>query len=212
MPADSAEPGDWRGRPIGPQVLPGQYAVRLTVGDATREQPLEVRIDPSATVTIADLRDQFDQAQRLNNVIASIIETERNLVAFKGQMEERRASGTEMRGDAAQSMATAATEEIVKLDAVRLQLTRPRSEKVPYYSEGPRPLERSMSLMGAIDNGLAPVIPGQREYLGDVRRDVQTVIEMAERQVESTVQRMNPLLGALGLPQLVAPPKRSTAM
>jgi hypothetical protein len=113
-----------------------------------------------------------------------------------------------MRGDAAGDMARAAGEEIGKLDAVRLQLTRPRSDKVPYYSEGPRPVERAMGLMGAIDNGLTPVIPGQREYLGDVRRDVQTVIEMAERQVEATVRRMNPLLQALGLPALVAPQKK----
>ena len=59
--------------------------------------------------------------------------------------------------------------------------------------------------MGAMDTGLNPIIPGQREYMGDVRRDVQTVIEMAERQVQSTLQRMNPLLSALGLPALVAP-------
>ncbi len=205
MPGDSAEPGDWRGRPIGPQVLPGQYAVRLTVNGVAHEQPLEVRIDPSTTVTLADLRDQFEQAQRLNNVIASIIETERNLVAFKGQVQERRTSGAEMRGDAAAQMVTAATQEIVKLDSVRLQLTRPKSDEVPFYSEGPRPLERAMGLMGAMDAGLNPIIPGQREYMGDVRRDVQTVIEMAERQVESTRQRMNPLLTALGLPALVAP-------
>jgi hypothetical protein len=161
-------------------------------------------------VAIAELRDQFDQANRLNAVIASIIDTERNLVAFKGQVDERRTSGTEMRGDAARDMSTAAGEEIVKLDSVRLQLTRPRSDKVPFYSEGPRPLERAMGLMGAIDNGLTPVIPGQREYMGDVRRDVQTVIEMAERQVEVTARRMNPLLQALGLPALVVPPKKGT--
>jgi photosystem II stability/assembly factor-like uncharacterized protein len=210
MPADSAEPGDWRGRPIGPQVLPGQYVVRLTVNGQSQEQPLTVRIDPSSGVAIAELRDQFDQANRLNAVIASIIDTERNLVAFKGQVDERRTSGTEMRGDAARDMSTAAGEEIVKLDSVRLQLTRPRSDKVPFYSEGPRPLERAMGLMGAIDNGLTPVIPGQREYMGDVRRDVQTVIEMAERQVEVTARRMNPLLQALGLPALVVPPKKGT--
>jgi photosystem II stability/assembly factor-like uncharacterized protein len=212
MPGDSAEPGDWRGRPMGPQVLPGQYVVRLTVAGESQEQPLTVRIDPSAQVTELQLRDQFEQAQRLNAAIASIIDTERNLVAFKGQVDERRTSGTEMRGDAAREMSRAAGEEIVKLDSVRLQLTRPRSDKVPFYSEGPRPLERAMSLMGAVDNGLTPVIEGQREYLGDVRRDAQTVIEMAERQVDATARRMNPLLQALGLPALVTPPKKSTAM
>ncbi|MCC7322945.1 MAG: hypothetical protein IT358_03920, partial [Gemmatimonadaceae bacterium] len=212
MPADSADPGDWRSRPMGPQVLPGQYAVRLTVSGAASEQPLTVRIDPSSGLGEAELRQQFEQATRLNAVIASLIDTERNLVALKGQIEERRASGKEMRGDAAREMAGAAGEEIVKLDSVRLQLTRPRSDVIPFYSEGPRPLERAMSLMGSIDNGLTPVIAAQREYMGDVRRDAQTVIDMVEKQVSASVSRMNPLLKSLGLPELAPPPKKATAM
>ncbi|MCC6318898.1 MAG: glycosyl hydrolase [Gemmatimonadaceae bacterium] len=212
MPADSSDPGDWRGRPVGPQVLPGQYAIRLTVGGDVQEQPLTVRIDPTSQTTLAELQQQFEQATRLNAVIANIIDAERNLVAFKGQVDERRTTGREMRGDAAREMSAAAGEEIGKLDSVRLQLTRPRPDAVPFYSEGPRPLERAMSLMGAIDNGLSPIIDGQREYMGDVRRDVLTVIDMAERQVDATARRMNPLLQALGLPALVIPPRKQAAM
>ena len=212
MPADSAEPGDWRARPVGPQALPGQYLVRLTVNGQSQEQPLTVRLDPSATITMAELRTQFEQASRLNAVIADLIDSERNLVAFKGQIDERAKSGTEMRGDAAKSLVTAAADEIGKLDSVRLQLVRPRLDKVPFYSEGPRPLERAMNLMGSIDSGLNPSIPGQLEYAIDARRDVQTVIDMAEKQVEATAKRINPLLQALGLPPLVAPAKKASAM
>jgi hypothetical protein len=117
-----------------------------------------------------------------------------------------------MRGDAAADLVKAATEESGTLDSVRLQLTRPRSDKVPYYSEGPRPLERAMSLMGSIDNGLTPVIPGQQEYMGSVRQDIQTVIDMVERQIQSTVQRINPLLEKLDMPKLAPPPKKTIAM
>ena len=38
------------------------------------------------------------------------------------------------------------------------------------------------------------------------------VIEMVEKQVDSTVSRINPLLQALGLPQLAPPPKKTSAM
>jgi hypothetical protein len=212
MPADSADPGDWRARPMGPQVLPGQYVVRLTVAGAAQEQPLTVRIDPSSPVTLAELRDQHEQATRLTTVITSLIETERQLVAFKGQVDERRATGMELRGASAAEMSKAAADEIAKLDSVRLQLTRPRTDLVPYYSEGPRPVERAMGLMGGIDTGIVPPIAAQREYLGDVRRDAQTVIDMVERQVDATVRRMNPLLQALGLSALVPPAKRQAAM
>jgi photosystem II stability/assembly factor-like uncharacterized protein len=212
MMPDSAEAGDWRARPVGAQVLPGQYVVRLTVNGQSQEQPLTIRIDPTAGVSLADLRVQYEQATRLNAVILNLIDTERNLVAFRGQVDERSKSGKEMKGDAARGLVKAAGEEIVKLDSIRLQVTRPRLDVTPFYSEGPRPLERALSLMGSIDSGLNPSIPGQLEYAGDVRRDAQTVIEMVEKQVDSTVSRINPLLQALGLPQLAPPPKKTSAM
>ena len=212
MPADSAEPGDWRSRPMGPQALPGQYVVRLTVNGQAQEQALTIRMDPTATVTLADLRTQYEQATRLNTVIASLIDTERNLMAFKGQVDERSKSGAEMHGAAAANLVKAASEEIVKLDSVRHQVARPRSDRVPFYSEGPRPLDRAMSLMGSVDSGLNPTIPGQLEYAGDVRRDAQTVIDMVERQVDATVRRINPLLQQLGLPALAPPAKKPATM
>ena len=212
MNPDSAEAGDWRARPVGPQVLPGQYAVRLTIAGQSQEQPLTVRIDPTAQVTAAELQAQFDQATRLFNVISTMIEVERNLGSFKNQVDERSSTARELRGDAARDLAKASSEELVKLDSVRLQLTRPKSDKVPYYSEGPRPVERALNLMGAIDAGLTPVIEAQREYMGDVRRDAQTVIDMVERQIDATSARINPLLQALGLPPLVTPPKRPVSM
>ncbi len=212
MNEDSPDPGDWRGRPSGPQVLPGQYVVRLSVNGQTEEQPLTVRIDPTSTVTLAELQAQFDQASRLFTVIATMIDVERNLGAFKNQVDERSSTARELRGDAARELARASAEELVKLDSVRLQLTRPNSSEVPFYSEGPRPLERAMSLMQAIDAGLAPIIEAQREYMGDVRRDAQAVIDMVERQIDSTSARINPLLQALGLPPLVAPPKKPVSM
>jgi len=212
MNPDSAEAGDWRSRPIGPQVLPGQYAVRLTVNGQSQVQPLAVRIDPTSQVTTEELQAQFDQATRLFNVISTMIDVERNLGTFKNQVDERSSTAKELRGDAARDLAKASTEELVKLDSVRLQLTRPKPTEVPWYSEGPRPVERAMSLMGAIDAGLAPIIEAQREYMGDVRRDAQTVIDMVEKQIDSTASRINPLLQALGLPPLVSPPKKPVSM
>jgi hypothetical protein len=212
MNPDSAELGDWRNRPVGPQVLPGAYSVRLTVAGQSQEQPLAVRIDPTSQVTAADLQAQFDQATRLFNVVSTMIDVERNLGAFRNQIDERSSTATELRGEAARALAMTSREELVKLDSVRLQLTRPKSDKVPYYSEGPRPLERALSLMGAIDAGLTPIIEAQREYMGDVRRDAQTVIDMVERQIDATAGRINPLLQALGLPPLVSPPKKPVTM
>ena len=52
------------------------------------------------------------------------------------------------------------------------------------------------------DLGPAAVNQGQKKLL----------VEMVEKQVDSTVSRINPLLQALGLPQLAPPPKKTSAM
>jgi len=51
----------WGGSTDGPRVLPGTYTARLTVGDApAMTVPFEVREDPRAAATTADLRAQYD--------------------------------------------------------------------------------------------------------------------------------------------------------
>src|SRR5262249_15549306 len=50
----------------GPQVPPGAYRVRLTVGDQTYEQPLEVQRDARADATDADLQAQFELLRQVH--------------------------------------------------------------------------------------------------------------------------------------------------
>jgi len=52
-PTDSAS--SWR-TPVGRFVPPGEYQLRLTVGEAVSTQPLEVRTDPAITVSARDRR------------------------------------------------------------------------------------------------------------------------------------------------------------
>jgi hypothetical protein len=54
-PSDSAS--SWR-KPLGRFVLPGDYKVRLTVGDQTHTQSLRVRKDPALSVSTRELRDR----------------------------------------------------------------------------------------------------------------------------------------------------------
>jgi hypothetical protein len=60
------------GPPAGPVVVPGKYAVRLTVGSWTSTQPLTVIEDPRVTkagVTQADLQEQFDHNMRVRQLV-----------------------------------------------------------------------------------------------------------------------------------------------
>ena len=62
----------WSGDPFVPMVVPGDYQVRLTVGDATRTVPLQVSKDPRTSATQEDLEAQH---RFLMDVRAKIDET-----------------------------------------------------------------------------------------------------------------------------------------
>jgi photosystem II stability/assembly factor-like uncharacterized protein len=61
----SAIPHDTPREPVGPNVLPGRYTVRLTVGGKVLTAPLTVLMDPRVTTIAAGLRQQHDMEVRL---------------------------------------------------------------------------------------------------------------------------------------------------
>lgn len=50
----------WAGGTTGMRVLPGNYTVKLTVGDQSMTAPFEVKEDPRTSVSAADLKAQYD--------------------------------------------------------------------------------------------------------------------------------------------------------
>lgn len=69
----------WRGQ-LGPRVVPGEYTVRVTVGDKVETQKILVRKDPSSTGTIQDIEKQvafgLEIRDQLNETVTLINEIE----------------------------------------------------------------------------------------------------------------------------------------
>src|SRR5438309_1017499 len=54
---------------IGPRVLPGTYAVKMTKGDQVYTAPLKLVLDPRAKFTLEDRKAQFDLAMKLYKLL-----------------------------------------------------------------------------------------------------------------------------------------------
>ncbi|MEO0470935.1 MAG: glycosyl hydrolase [Bacteroidota bacterium] len=50
----------WWGQTSGPRAVPGEYIVKLTVGEESQQQKFQILADPRSTATAKDLQDQFD--------------------------------------------------------------------------------------------------------------------------------------------------------
>lgn len=80
---------EFMGPPRGPQVLPGAYTVKLSVGDKQiGERRVEVRIDPTVQITPVDLQAQLDLAMKLRDMNSSMNDGLRLLDSAKAQIEQ----------------------------------------------------------------------------------------------------------------------------
>jgi photosystem II stability/assembly factor-like uncharacterized protein len=87
----SAIYGDTPRFPLGPAVLPGTYAVRLTANGRTYTQPLVIKMDPRVQIIDAGLRLQRDIGVRMNDAIsrdfAALGEVRAQRTLLRGQRE-----------------------------------------------------------------------------------------------------------------------------
>ena len=85
-----ADGGEGEGGPPGrgPQVLPGNYQVRLTVAGRQFTQPLKVAPDPRSSATPADLAKQFDLALKAWRDVKTTAGAMRLLTALRRRIAE----------------------------------------------------------------------------------------------------------------------------
>ncbi|MBI2835082.1 MAG: hypothetical protein HYX76_11720 [Acidobacteria bacterium] len=76
--------------PLGPQVVPGPYQVRLTVAGRSFTAPLTVKMDPRVTTPANDLTRQFELEMKIAEALASTHETLDEVRAFRARLVELR--------------------------------------------------------------------------------------------------------------------------
>jgi hypothetical protein len=82
------------GRPLeGPWALPGSYTVRLGTGSAT--QPLALRMDPRVNVSAADLKQQFELAMTVSQMLAQATEMRNQATSVRQQVQKLRAASSD---------------------------------------------------------------------------------------------------------------------
>jgi DNA-binding FrmR family transcriptional regulator len=76
----------WAGSTDGPEALPGNYQVRLTVNGKQYTAPLEIVRDPRLKVTQQDLEKQFDLLIKIRDRVTQAHETVNQIRDIRGQI------------------------------------------------------------------------------------------------------------------------------
>jgi photosystem II stability/assembly factor-like uncharacterized protein len=176
----------------GPQVLPGRYTVRLTVGDKTLEKPVEVRLDPLLNVPLADLQMQSTHTLALRDMQNSVNEALRWLDGTKEQLEGTQKRVKDAMPDAPEELKKAMTDNLQQVETLSKKLARPQD--MPSYMLGPQLVERLGSLLGGIDRTNAAPTIYQQEYFKELQAEFAEKMTEFNGFVDGVVPKLNETL------------------
>jgi hypothetical protein len=77
----------WAGRSVAPRAVPGEYKVRLTVGDQMQEATFNIVKDPRVEVSQEDLQAQFDFVWQINQKVSEAHQTIIDIRDIKKQLK-----------------------------------------------------------------------------------------------------------------------------
>ncbi|HYL99888.1 MAG TPA: hypothetical protein VEZ90_13110, partial [Blastocatellia bacterium] len=72
--------------PMGPEVMPGEYTVKLTVDGQTYTQPLIVKMDPRVKTPTEGLKQQFDLSMRCYDGVLAAQDAEKRIREARHQL------------------------------------------------------------------------------------------------------------------------------
>ncbi len=194
--------GGFRFRPIGPQVLPGKYTVRLTAGGKILTQVLEVRLDPTVPVDEGALRTQLETDMKLRDMTSAVNDALRSIDVWNDELDQ---AGKNVRGldpQAAKMIGGLIGERKQQVSSMELRLARPND--IPGYSMAPRLVDRLGQLLGAIDRVLAAPTHYQVEYLNELRAEFLKDMREVNGFVEKQIPEINDLLKKYNAGSLMA--------
>jgi photosystem II stability/assembly factor-like uncharacterized protein len=153
----------------GPQVLPGDYIARLTIGDTTLEKAFKVYADPTVKVSAADLQSSLDYGLKLRDLQSATNHALKAVDSLRDQILQIQKSMVALDTTPPADLMNSLSERLQQLHSMELQLARPRD--IPGYSMGPRLVDRLGALGSSLDHVLAAPTEYQRDYYKELQQE-----------------------------------------
>lgn len=188
--------------PRGPLALPGIYTVRLVIGDKIQEKKVEVKVDPTVPVTMADLQSQFDHSTRLVQMASAINQTLRSLDGIKEQLQQVEKTIKERMPDAPKDLAPTVSDHLKQVDTLIGKLAAPQQEGLGYRGTS-QISEQINSLFSSIQGVNAAPTPAQKEVFNELQPEYQTKLAEANKFMSEQIPKLNETLKKNNTPTII---------
>lgn len=196
----SEEESAFGGPPRGPQVLPGSYSVKLTIGEKIFVQPVQVRLDPTIVVPLADLQAQLELQMKLRDMQSGANSALRFLDSLEVQLKHTQTVAKNLNKEPDKEMMKALEDYIKQIDALEDRLAR-RSEGLGFPGKA-QVVNKIGDLFFGIDATNAAPTSYQRQYFLEIQPEYTERMAEVNRFINNTVPQWNEKLRAWNLPTL----------
>lgn len=193
--------GDYRGR----RLAPGNYTARLTMGDESTEQPIQLLADPrqSTSAGAAAWKEQQDLMQHTAAKIAEMHKGVNSVRKVRAQLEAYNKNLKNL--ESAKAVVEKGKELIELIDAWQSRIVETRQKNTQDVINWPSKLNASyFYLRGAIDTYEPQVTQGVKDRLEDLDKRWAKEKEALEKILETEIPAYNRLYREQNIPALVA--------
>ncbi len=192
--SDEAEPGSSRRRTRAPQVVPGEYTIRVKAGETTSEGRVQVALEPALSVSQEDLDLQLETALALREKISSLNLELRSLDSVESQIKGIQKTAKDEVPDDLKEKLDALLE---KIETQKSSMTR---DPEAGYTSSTRILGKLTGWLSGITRTEAAPTSHQLEYIETLQAEYQEALDGSRAIVRDEVASLNEILKTHGLP------------
>jgi hypothetical protein len=183
----------------GPQVLPGTYTVKMTVGGKVFEQPVEVRLDPGVSTPLSELQETLDMQIKLRDMQNTMNLSLRFLDSVKEQLKQAQTTMKGLTKEPDKDLMKALEDYLKEVDALQDKLTA-RDDGLGFAGRS-GVADDIGQLYFSLDTNFGPT-RGQRDYFGEIQPAYRTRMGDVNKFLRETLPQWNDKLRAWNAPTL----------
>ena len=180
----------WSARPqLGPWAPPGNYQVRLTVGQEVQTHSFEIKLDPrQKDVAMADVQEQFKMALQIRDETTKANEAVIQIRDIKGQLEEQ------VEG-ASKSLKRTTDQFIEKISAVEQELYQVQNRSNQDPLNFPIKINNRLAyLRKSMESGDGAPTDGARKVFNELQKELKRYLDQLNYYLENDLPKVNDAL------------------
>ncbi|HEV2836648.1 MAG TPA: hypothetical protein VGW58_15100, partial [Pyrinomonadaceae bacterium] len=187
------------GAPRGPQVLPGIYTVKLTLGDRVLEERVEVKLDSGIKTSLADLQQTQDMQVKLRDMQTNVNMSLRFFDSLKEQLKAAQTTMKTLNKEPDKDLMKSLEDYIKQLDTMQDRLAA-RNEGLGFPGRD-QVTDNIGNLFFSLDTNFGPTL-GQRQFFEEIQPEYRSRMEEVNKFLRETLPQWNEKLRGWNAPTL----------